>query len=54
MLICFRYKELIDELDKYMVERSEIPEITTPIENDPQYSLVVKLSEVTYSLLSIL
>ncbi|KAI1728894.1 snoRNA binding domain, fibrillarin domain-containing protein [Ditylenchus destructor] len=39
------YKNLMAELQKYM-ELSEIPPITAPIEADPQYKLVVKLSEL--------
>lgn len=41
----FRYQNLIADLHKYM-EYTEIPKLRTPIETDPQYKLVVKLSEV--------
>jgi len=41
----FIYLELKNELQKYM-NMQETPPITTPIENDPQYILVVKFSEL--------
>ncbi len=40
-----RYRELMSELD-YYAGMSEIPPITAPVEADPQYKLVVKLSEL--------
>ncbi|KAI6217348.1 Pre-mRNA-processing factor 31 [Aphelenchoides besseyi] len=39
------YKDLISQLHQ-MMELPEIPEFTVPLESDPQYELVVKLSEL--------
>ncbi|KAI6233079.1 Pre-mRNA-processing factor 31 [Aphelenchoides fujianensis] len=39
------YKELISKLHE-MMELPEIPKFTVPLESDPQYELVVKLSEL--------
>lgn len=56
ILILFRYQQLIFRLHE-MLDLPEIPEFTQPLESDPQYELVVKLSEVStqsfYSLNSI-
>lgn len=41
----FRYKELMEELEHYS-KMQEVPPITAPMEADPQYKLVVKLSEL--------
>ena len=39
--------ELKFELEKYEAMK-EVPKITTPIESDPQYVLVVRFSEVVF------
>jgi U4/U6 small nuclear ribonucleoprotein PRP31 len=40
-----KYVSLIKELHTHL-ERTKIPKLSTPVESDPQYKLVVKLSEL--------
>lgn len=43
----FSYKELIKKMDDQL-NLEEIPPVTKPLEADPQYELIVRLSGVSF------